>query len=135
MPVWRILVYTADDARRAAFTAWLEQQDSAVRAKVDAALVTLSGESDWEHEDVTEFKPLTDRDVGLGEVILEIIERGKKRQIRCLGIWPADQNEFVLLNGLEKFGRSPKPPDAYAEAHRLRKQYGQGRGMTDDYFK
>lgn len=139
MPLWRILVYVAEDTVPPPFLAWYNGQDVTVRAKVHAALVSLSGVESWDEEDVEEFKPLTENDAGLGEVIVEVIQQaGKKqvkRQIRCLGIWPPDGKEFVLLNGLEKSGRSPNPSNAYSEAHRLRRAYGQGRGAVDDYFK
>lgn len=132
-------MYVPDGVLVPPFMAWQNSQDREVRAKVLAALVTLSGTEDWDDSDVEEFKVLTGMDTGLGEVITEVVKQDgkkqRKRQIRCLGIWPADQHEFVLLNGLEKFGRSPKPSDAYIEAHRLRKQYGQGRGSVDEYFK
>lgn len=137
MPVWRILAYRPEDTAVPPFVAWYNSQDSRVRAEVYAALKVLSGVEDWEDPDVQEFKALTGMDQGLGEVILEVIQqegkKQRKRQIRCLGIWPADGKEFVLLNGLEKSGRSPIPPDAYREAHRLRKQYGQARGTVDDF--
>jgi hypothetical protein len=139
MPVWRIVVYVTED-RTVPFVSWFNNQDRPVRAVVQAALIALSGEhGDWEDPEVKQFKALTGNDVGLGEVIAEIVQqegpKQRKRQIRCLGIWPADSREFVLLNGLEKFGKSPNPPNAYREAHRLKRQYGQARGTVDDYFK
>src|SRR5436309_996736 len=117
MPLWRILVYAPDGVPVPPFTTWYDSQDIEVRSKILAALLVLSGIEDWNDSDVEEFKALTGRDEGLGEVRTEVIrQEGKKqirRQIRCLGIWPADGKEFVLLNGLVKSGRSPNPPNAY----------------------
>lgn len=104
-----------------------------------AALTTLMGAPDWSDPDLDDFKALTGSDEGLGEVRFEVIKQeGKrqvKRQIRCLGIWPADNKEFILLNGFEKSGRATIPAGAYSEAHKLRRQCGQGRGEVDEFFK
>lgn len=138
MPLWRIVLYVTD-RNSVPFTDWYNLQDVKVRAMFSATLITLIGIADWGDADVEEFKVLTGRDAGLGEIRFEIIHqegrRQRKRQLRCLGIWPPDGNEFVLLNGLEKSGRVSIPANAYTEAHRLKQQYGQGRGSVDEYFK
>jgi hypothetical protein len=144
MHLWQIVVYVEEcripsERPKVPFMAWYAEQDSRVRATCDATLTTLMGIADWDDPDVEEFKSLTGADAGLGEVRFEVIQqegkKQRKRQLRCLGIWPADGHEFVLLNGLEKSGRTSVPTNAYAQAHRLNKQYGQGRGRVDELFK
>lgn len=142
MPLWKFLVYVdepdANGRRRVPFRDWYGIQDVKVQASCYAAITALQGVPDWEDSDVEEFKSLIGVNIGLGEVRFEVTwQEGKKqikRQFRCLGIWPADGNEFVLLNGLEKSGRTPIPPDAYTEAQRFRRRYGQGRGGVDELF-
>lgn len=143
MPLWRFLLYAEGidehGRKRVPLREWLQTQDTKVEAQFYAAITTLRGTPDWEDPEVREFRPLTGTDAGLGEVRFEVVrQEGKKqvkRQLRCLGIWPADGHEFVLLNGLEKSGRAAIPPNAFSEAHRLRKWYGQGRGAVDELFK
>jgi hypothetical protein len=109
-----------------------------VQAQFYAVLTDLLGEPNWEDPSVRGFKVLTGKDVGLAEIICEVLQQDgkkqRKRQIRGLGIWPPDLGEFVLLNGFEKSGKSPIPPNAFSEAHRLRRQYGQGRGTVNEFF-
>ena len=86
---------------------WYEIQDDAVRAQFDVTLDILKAVQDWTDEDVEEFKPLTKKHVGLGEIRFDVpalapgAKRPHKRRFRPVGIWPSlNDGEFILILGL-----------------------------------
>lgn len=96
---------------------WYDAQVTVVRARFDAALLTLAGIQVWDDPEVEEFKVLSRFHKGLGEVRFSIIDGRTKRRFRPLGIWPpVIPNEFILLAGCEKSGRIVIPHGAFEVA-------------------
>ena len=116
---------------------WYIAQDPEVQAEFDATLLILRATEDWEDRSVKEFKTLTRRHAGLGEVVFHIntlapgAKRPHRRRFRPVGIWPptADR-EFVLILGCEKRGREFIPHDAFGKALVYKAMLEQGRGTT-----
>ena len=138
MALWRFFDYITEDGQNLVED-WYIVQDPAVQAQFDATLLILSAVDDWEDEDVEEFKPLTHKHIGLGEVrfYLDAFAPGAKkphrRRFRPVGIWPpAVDREFVLILGCEKSGRTFIPHDAFGVALSHKALLEQGRGTTNE---
>ncbi len=127
--------YTDDDPPRNPMREWYDSQDAAVRAQLNATLITLAGIEDWTDRDVKEFKFFEDGDfAGLGELRFYIIQNGKKRRFRIPGIWRRERHEFILLVGCEKSGRIKIPPNAFEVAMSLKLAWEQdGRGSLHEH--
>src|SRR5487761_1527528 len=117
MALWRLFDYITEDGHNLV-AEWYEAQDPEVQAEFDATLLILSATENWDNEDLKEFKVLTKKHVGLGEVRFHVnaLARGAKhphrRRFRPVGIWPpAVDREFVLILGCEKSGRTFTPDD------------------------
>ena len=105
MPVWTFLDYVTEDGRNLV-QEWYAVQDARVRAEFDQTLEWLRGISDWEDEDVEQFKPLKQKHVGLGEVRFHVLatqagsKRPFRRRFRPVGLWPPTREfQFILLLG------------------------------------
>ena len=70
MALWRLLVYVPERVERkdAPFSVWFRVQEPRIQAVCFATVTTLMGVSDWEDPDLREFKVLSGRDEGLGEI-------------------------------------------------------------------
>ena len=114
---------------------WYQAQDPEVQAQFDTTLLILGATDDWGNEDVEEFKPLTERHQGLGEVRFYInalapgAKRPHRRRFRPVGIWPSINREFILILGCEKQGKTSIPHGAFDKAleHKADLQQGKGR--------
>src|ERR1700683_5534698 len=93
MALWRFFDYITENGQNL-MQGWYDAQDPEVQAQFDATLLFLAGTADWEHEEVEEFKPLTERPLGLGEVRFYVDWRApgarkpRRRRFRPVGIWP-----------------------------------------------
>lgn len=132
--------YVAEDGQNLIHT-WYEKQEDSVRAQFDATLAILRATEDWESPDVEEFKPLTKAHLGLGEIRFDIeakapgAKRPHKRRFRPVGIWPATkQQEFVLILGCEKYGRTFIPHAAFDLALEFKAKLEAGRGTICEHI-
>ena len=114
--IWRIMEYVSARGENP-MKDWYDQQPIPVQARCDATLLILAGTSDWEHPKIDQFKALSGRHAGLGEVCFDIKANapGSKNPIstrfRPAGIWPSRvPNEFILLLGCSKSGRGTYTP-------------------------
>lgn len=118
---------------------WYDQQDAGVQAVFDETVLTLRAIDDWSDPNVMEFKELTKKHRGLGEVRFDIFavhpntKKPFKRRFRPVGVWRPAQREFVFLLGCEKSGRSYKPNDAFGLALAYKEQFEQGKGMICEH--
>src|SRR6266849_5914645 len=106
MSLWAFFDYITEDGRNLVHD-WYVIQDPAVRAQFDATLFILGALQEW--EGVEEFKPLTNKHLGLGEIRFHVDEttpgakRPHRRRFRPVGIWPKlKDGEFILILGCEK---------------------------------
>ena len=134
MDLWRFYDYVTADGQHL-IEEWYQAQDPEVQAQFDVTLLILRATDDWEHEDVEEFKPLTKKHRGLGEVRFYIdalapgARKPHRRRFRPVGIWPSViDREFVLILGCEKSGRSLIPHGAFDTALGHKVQFEQGKG-------
>lgn len=139
MAAWRFLDYITEEGSNL-ISDWYEAQDDEVKVQFDVTLDILSAISDWEADEVEEFKPLTNAHVGLGEIVFHIVvprqgtRNEHKRRFRPVGIWPTDtEHEFVLLMGCEKYGRTYIPHAAFDTALTHLRRFREGRGTTREH--
>jgi hypothetical protein len=111
---------------------WYKGQDEMVRANFDFALQEILGTNDL--SDSTIFKPMVRRHRGLWEVVLEVRNAGRKRQIRPVGFWDYGERDFILVEGCEKAGRFTVPHGVFDNAATLMCQYfHEGRGTIHEH--
>jgi hypothetical protein len=134
MSLWRFYDYVTPENQHL-MEDWYQAQDPEVQAQFDATLLILGATEDWECEDVEEFKRLTEKHSGLGEIrfYTDAVAPGAKkphrRRFRPVGIWPSlIDREFVLILGCEKSGRSFLPHGAFDTALGHKVQFEQGKG-------
>lgn len=119
---------------------WYAVQDPEVRAEFDATLLILGAISDWQDPGVEEFKALSKKHAGLGEIRFYVdtmavgARRPHRRRFRPVGIWPPIDREFILLIGCEKSGRSYIPHDAFDTALQHRDDLRAGKGTTIEHL-
>ena len=131
MALWRIMAYHLDDGS-CPIEDWYSAQDDEVKAEFDAALTVLSATVDW--TDGWQFKVLTKRHLGLGEIRFKI-EGNPVRRFRPVGIWPPNrEREFVLLAGCEKHRNFYIPLDAFALALEYKRHLEVGVGGLHEYI-
>jgi hypothetical protein len=138
MALWRFYDYVTDENQHL-LEDWYQAQDPKVQAQFDATLFILGATDDWENESVEEFKPLTEKHHGLGEVRFYVdaiapgAKRPHRRRFRPVGIWPSIiDREFILILGCEKSGRSSIPHGAFDSALKHKAQFEQGRGTLHE---
>lgn len=114
---------------------WYVAQDPEVKAPFDATLLLLAATDDWEEDDVEEFKPLTERHLGPGEIRFHVralvpgAKRHHRRRFRPVGIWPTvTEREFVLILVCEKSRMGYTPYAAFDVALTHKTFLEQGRG-------
>lgn len=136
MALWGFFDYITEDGDNL-IADWYDAQDPEVQAQFDATLFLLGATEDWEDEKVKEFKPLTEKHVGLGEVRFHVnalapgAKRPHLRRFRPVGTWPPTvDHEFVLILGCEKSGRTFMPHNAFDLALDHKARLEQGRGTT-----
>ena len=112
MAFWRFFDYWTCPAEgeRNLIQEWYDAQEDAVQAQFDATLFTLAATEDWTDPELEEFKVLTGRHLGLGEIrfAIDVRPAGRrqfKRRFRPVGIWPPEHLDFIILLGCEKSGR------------------------------
>jgi hypothetical protein len=138
MASWRFMDYCTDDGRNL-IQEWYAAQDDAVKVAFDATLFTLAATEDWEAASVQEFKVLTERHAGLGEIRFDVEakepgwKKPRKRRFRPVGIWHPGEREFILLLGCEKSGRIYTPLNAFDLALEYKAQFEQGRGTIREH--
>ena len=105
MALWRFLDYVDSDGNNLV-RQWYLDQPPQVRAAFDATIMLLGGIADWESDEVEEFKALSERHAGLGEVRFHVMasvlggKRPFRQRYRPVGIWPPRQEfEFIFLLG------------------------------------
>jgi hypothetical protein len=131
MALWRILAYHLPENDSCPMQDWYAVQDEEVQAAFDAAMTTLKARVDW--TDTWQFKVLTKKHGGLGEVRFKL-NGPPIRRFRPVGIWPPlVEREFVLLLGCEKQRQVYIPDDAFTLALEYKRQLEQGRGRIDEY--
>lgn len=120
---------------------WYVAQSPAVQAQFDATLLILNASVNWEDPNTEEFKVLTGRHTGLGEIRFHIYtsspgsKRPYRRRFRPVGIWPPTiYGEFTMLLGCEKRRGTYKPHAAFDIALRLKIDFEQGRGSVCDHI-
>jgi hypothetical protein len=134
MGLWRFYDYVTPENQHL-MEDWYQAQEPEVQARFDATLLILGATDDWEHEDVEEFKRLTEKHSGLGEVrfYIDALAPGAKkphrRRFRPVGIWPSViDREFILILGCEKSGKSFIPHGAFDTALGHKANFEQGKG-------
>jgi hypothetical protein len=139
MALWRFLDYITEDDENL-IADWYKVQDDEVRAEFDATLLILGALDDWTGSYTEEFKPLTDKHMGLGEIRFSVdalapgAKRPHKRRFRPVGIWPpVGDHEFILILGCEKSGRTFMPHGAFDTALRYKVLFDQGKGTTREH--
>jgi hypothetical protein len=141
MALWRFLDYVTEDGRNL-IQEWYAEQDAAVQAQFDATLFMLGAFDDWEDPSLLEFRPLSRKHIGLGEVRFHLstttagAKRPHRRRFRPVGIWPVlAEREFILLLGCEKTRMTYKPHGAFDVAAALRAALvDQGKGTTCEHI-
>jgi hypothetical protein len=138
MALWRFFNYITEHGDNL-IADWYDAQDPEVQAQFDATLFLLGATEDWGDEKVMEFKPLTGKHVGLGEIRFHVIalapgaKRPHRRRFRPVGIWPPRvDHEFVLILGCEKSGRTFIPHNAFDLALNYKSLIEQGRGTISE---
>ncbi len=130
MPRWTIKAYQLASGV-CPIKDWYRGQDAEVQAAFDATLTTLAATSDW--LDTWQFKVLTRRHIGLGEIRFKL-EGPPIRRFRPVGVWPPlVQREFIMLLGCEKRGNIYIPDDAFAVALDYRRRLEANEGEVHDY--
>mgnify|MGYP000863774547 CR=1 FL=1 len=114
--LWRFFDFITESGENL-IAAWYEAQDPDVQAQFDATLLFLRATHDWEYPRIDEFKALTGRNQGLGELRFDVrvnrhgSRNPVKRRFRPVGIWPpVSPNSFILILGCEKSGRGTYVP-------------------------
>lgn len=139
MALWTFFDYITEDNHNL-IEDWYSFQDPEVQAEFDATLFVLAATDDWEDPHVEEFKALTRKHMGLGEVRFHIsafapgAKRPHRRRFRPVGIWPGFvHREFILLLGCEKRGKQFIPHDAFGVALTHKALLEAGRGTTREH--
>lgn len=105
---------------------WREQQTEEVQAALEFTVKTLSVSQDW--SGLAEVKELKGQHVGLWELRFKV----DKRNFRVAGFRRNDQ--FILILGCRKNGRSTVPPRAFDLALKMKQRFEkQGRGAIYDH--
>jgi hypothetical protein len=132
MPPWIFREYLTEPPVRSPFLIWYGTLQPSEQAEVDVLIKEMAATEDW--DDVRpsrkKYKQLTKKHAGLCELILKI----GKRQFRILGVRRIENQEFILLGGLEKAGRgTSNPEDAFELAMLMKDAFRAERGTTRDY--
>ncbi len=140
MASWKFFDYITQEDRNL-IGEWYDSQDTKVQAEFDATLLILTAIDDWEDDEVEEFKPLTNKHRGLGEVRFYVdslapgAKRPHRRRFRPVGVWPPSApREFVLLLGCEKIGRQMVPHDAFGVALKHKTMLENGKGRVREHI-
>jgi hypothetical protein len=140
MGLWSFMDYITEDDQNPIHQ-WYESQDAEVRAQFDATLAILGATEDWAGDGVEEFKPLTKKHSGLGEIRFYVdalapgAKRPHRRRFRPVGIWPtAREREFVLILGCEKYGKTFIPNGAFDLALVYKARLESGRGTIREHI-
>lgn len=139
MALWRFFDYVTEDEENLIGT-WYDAQDPAIQAQFDTTLLILAGISDWEDDDVEQFKPLVDAHAGLGEIRFHVDQRAQgakkatRRRFRPVGPWPpVIPREFVMILGCEEKRSGYIPPRAFDIALGHKTALEAGRGRTSEH--
>lgn len=111
------------------------------QAQFDATLMILQATPNWEAADVEEFKVLTGKHKGLGEIRFHInvsdhgSRRPYRRRFRPVGIWPPIvEGEFIILVGCEKRRATYTPHAAFDIALMRKVEFEKGKGSTSEHI-
>jgi hypothetical protein len=111
---------------------WYETQDDSVKSAFDFVLKEILGTRDLTGS--KQFKPMTRQHRGLWEIVLEVREPKRKRQIRPVGFWDYGERDFILVGGCEKAGRVTIPNGVFDTALDLQSIYfHEGRGTIHEH--
>ena len=138
MTPWRFTEYITEELRFP-FSDWYSGQPVEVKAQLDFVIGLLRN-LDSLTDDERRFKVLTGDDVGLSEIRFSVeaphpTERKKRKKLRVrpLGIYRPEQREFLMLTGAIEWGKGYLPKGVFAEAHRLMRAFGSGRGGSREF--
>lgn len=111
---------------------WYEAQADNIRAEFDFVIQEILGTGDLTLS--KSFKPMVRQHKGLWEIVLEVREPRRKRQIRAVGFWDYDERDFILVDGCEKAGRFTIPPGIFDKASNMLGLYfHEGRGTVNEH--
>lgn len=133
MPIWRFYDYFPE-GEGCPIRAWLDAQETEIRARFDATVAELGRTEDWSDPDLLSFGVFKRPEhAGLSQVKFYVIRENKKRHHRAVGRWRPEAFEFIFINGFQKNGRTPIPPNALDEAVRLLGELNDGRGEIHEH--
>lgn len=133
MPIWRFFDYFPDGGGCPIRT-WQDTLDVEGRARFDATVLELSRTEDWNDPELLSFGVFKRPEhTGLSQVKFYVIRQNKKRHHRAVGRWRSEAHEFIFINGFQKNGRMPFPPNALDEAVRLLRELNEGRGEIHEH--
>jgi hypothetical protein len=137
--LWTFWDYVTEDNHNL-IAEWYLQQDPGVQAEFDVTIGILRATDEWDRPDVREFKVLTGRNVGLGEIRFHVLATAPgsknpfRRRFRPVGIWPVTTPyEFTLILGCEKRRATYTPHAAFDLALKHKANLEQGRGTTIEH--
>jgi hypothetical protein len=111
---------------------WYDTQEAKVQVAFDFALKEMLITKDLTGSE--QFKPMRRHHAGLWEVVLEVHDCGKKRQIRPVGFWHYGQRDFILVDACEKSGRFTIPAGVFDSASDiLGRFFHEGRGTIYEH--
>ena len=134
MALWKLFEYVDANGKNWCGD-WYNEQDPAVQAAFDSTWYILRSKpkEGWTDRDVEEFKVLTNRNQGLGEIRFQYVVQSKgkdhKRRFRPVGPWPTNGNNFVILRGCEKHHKGTYiPAGAFDLAQKQAADLAKGKG-------
>ena len=111
---------------------WYESQAEKIQAEFDFVIQEILGTVDLTDSEL--FKPMIRQHSGLWEIVLEVHEARRKRQIRPIGFWDYGERDFILVDGCEKAGRFTIPPGVFDNASNLLGLFfHEGRGTVNEH--
>jgi hypothetical protein len=133
MRVERFMDYYDEESGTNLIEHWYEGQDDSVQAQFDFVLKEILGTHDL--TDSKQFKPMRRQHLGLWEIVLEVREAGRKRQIRPVGFWDYGERDFILVGACEKRGNFTLPERAFDSAlDVLGRFFHEGRGTVHEHL-
>jgi hypothetical protein len=137
MNPWRFWEYVTEGGRNLT-REWYGQQDASVQAALDNAVLLLQGTDNWTEPEISTFKELTEKHVGLSEIRFSI-KAGRwspQRRFRPVGLYRPQQRDFIFILGCEKKmgGLIYIPLNAFDSALKYKADFENGKGELCEHL-